>query len=350
MDRKYQVFVSSTYDDLQRERQEVMHVLLELDCIPSGMELFPAADEDQWSLIRGVIDECDYYIVVIAGRYGSIGPDGISYTEMEYRYAAEQGKPVIAFLHATPDSIPSRFVEETDDGRAALQRFRDLVRKKVCKEWTTAHELGSVVARSLNWLRKTHPGIGWVRGDRVSSDAATTEILRLRNEVEELETTLERTVTQAPPGTEGLSQGNDPFDVRYSLSLQDEYDFRKVEVSRSISLNWNQIFHSVSPLLIQESTESSMRIALNDRILPDAKKRLSHDSEFGRHKLITLAIDRDCYGTILVQLRALGLIKVNTERPRSVKDTATYWTLTPYGNTVMNRLRAITRQNVDQNE
>ena len=40
MDRKHQVFVSSTYEDLQKERQEVMHVLLELDCIPSGMELF----------------------------------------------------------------------------------------------------------------------------------------------------------------------------------------------------------------------------------------------------------------------------------------------------------------------
>ena len=42
-DKKYQVFVGSTYQDLQEERQEIMHALLELDCIPSGMELFPAA-------------------------------------------------------------------------------------------------------------------------------------------------------------------------------------------------------------------------------------------------------------------------------------------------------------------
>lgn len=63
--KKYQVFVSSTYEDLKPERQEIMHALLELDCIPSGMELFSAADEDQWSLIKGVIDDCDYYVVVI---------------------------------------------------------------------------------------------------------------------------------------------------------------------------------------------------------------------------------------------------------------------------------------------
>ena len=51
MERKHQVFVSSTYKYLVKERQEVIHALLELDCIPAGMELFPAADEDAWSLI-----------------------------------------------------------------------------------------------------------------------------------------------------------------------------------------------------------------------------------------------------------------------------------------------------------
>lgn len=45
MERKYQIFVSSTYEDLKKERQEVIHALLELDCIPSGMVLFPAADK-----------------------------------------------------------------------------------------------------------------------------------------------------------------------------------------------------------------------------------------------------------------------------------------------------------------
>lgn len=57
-----------------------MQALLELDCIPSGMELFPAADDDQWTLIKRVIDDCDYYIAIIAGRFGSAGPEGKSFT------------------------------------------------------------------------------------------------------------------------------------------------------------------------------------------------------------------------------------------------------------------------------
>ena len=85
MEKRYQVFVSSTYQDLQEERKEVMQALLELDCIPSGMELFPASNEDQWSLITRVIDDCDYYLLIIGGRYGSCNEEGVGYTEMEFR-------------------------------------------------------------------------------------------------------------------------------------------------------------------------------------------------------------------------------------------------------------------------
>lgn len=76
--------MSSTYLDLIAERRAVIQALLELDCFPAGMEVFTASDEDQWTLIRDVIDSSDYYVVVVGGRYGSISVEGISYTEMEY--------------------------------------------------------------------------------------------------------------------------------------------------------------------------------------------------------------------------------------------------------------------------
>ncbi|HTW67536.1 MAG TPA: DUF4062 domain-containing protein [Bryobacteraceae bacterium] len=96
MEKRYQV---STFEDLQDERREVMQALLSLDCIPTGMELFPAADDDSWELIKRFIAGCDYYVVIVGGRYGSVGPDGKSYTEMEYDYAVDAGLPVLAFLH-----------------------------------------------------------------------------------------------------------------------------------------------------------------------------------------------------------------------------------------------------------
>ena len=129
MDKRYQVFISSTYADLQEERQEVIQARLELDCIPAGMELFPAASEDQRTLIKKVIDDSDFYMVIIAGRYGSLGPDGLSYTEMEYRYALDSGKPIIGFVHRSLGDLAASRSESTDEGKAKLGAFRDLVQK-----------------------------------------------------------------------------------------------------------------------------------------------------------------------------------------------------------------------------
>jgi hypothetical protein len=102
MEIRHQVFVSSTYVDLMEERQAIIQALLELDCIPAGMEMFVATDEDQWDLITKVIDLSDYYLVVIGARYGHVTPEAISYTEKEYNYAVKSGKPIIAFVHTKP--------------------------------------------------------------------------------------------------------------------------------------------------------------------------------------------------------------------------------------------------------
>jgi len=111
MDRKFQVFISSTYEDLKSERSEVVQALLEANCIPQGMELFPASSLTQWEFIKRVIDDCDVYVVILAGRYGSLGFDDegrqVGYTEMEFDYAVKSGKPVITLLYENPLSLPS---------------------------------------------------------------------------------------------------------------------------------------------------------------------------------------------------------------------------------------------------
>jgi hypothetical protein len=91
---KYQVFISSTYRDLIDERERVTRAVLEMGHIPVGMEMFSAADEEQWKIITRHIDESDYYVVIVGHRYGSI-TDGISYTRKEYEYALSQRIPVL---------------------------------------------------------------------------------------------------------------------------------------------------------------------------------------------------------------------------------------------------------------
>ena len=119
---KYQVFISSTYKDLIEERKQVLQVLLKADCIPAGMENFVATDDEQFNVIKNVIDLCDYYILILGRRYGSINArTGISYTEMEYNYAIERGIPVLVFSIDDSAEIDPEKVEKDPIKKALCQ-------------------------------------------------------------------------------------------------------------------------------------------------------------------------------------------------------------------------------------
>ncbi|MBI2413860.1 MAG: DUF4062 domain-containing protein [Deltaproteobacteria bacterium] len=341
MEKRYQVFVSSTYQDLQEERQEVMHALLELDCIPSGMELFPAANESQWSLIKRVIADSDYYILILAGRYGSCGPEGISYTEMEYRYALSIDKPIIAFIHKDPEMISVKKCEATQEGKEKLLAFRALVEQKLCKKWANPSELGSVVSRSLIQLIKTTPAIGWVRADELPDKEATLELLKLRRQVEELQTELSHARTTAPKGSEDLAQGEELHFFKFIFESKDE-EYNAKYWNCEIEITWNNIFGAVAPLMINEASDRSLKSALDNFVKTCSMPLLEQKKELKGQRMYTFSLNGDDFQTTKVQLRALGLI-TKSEKVRSVKDIQTYWTLTPYGDDMMTRLRAIRR-------
>jgi hypothetical protein len=166
IDKRFQVFVSSTYKDLIDAREQVTEQLLRSRCIPSGMELFTASGRPPWDVIKAAIDTTDYMILILAGRYGSVGKDGRSFTEHEYDYAEELGIPVLAFLHEAPDMLPARHV---DTGAAAkkLDAFRRKVgdsERHTVQFWSDARDLAQKVGTAIPEAIRTEPRPGWVRG------------------------------------------------------------------------------------------------------------------------------------------------------------------------------------------
>ncbi|WP_025596128.1 DUF4062 domain-containing protein [Agrobacterium tumefaciens] len=181
MDVKYQIFVSSTFVDLQEERRRVIEMILNMGHIPIGMEAFQASDSTQWEYITRRIDESDYYVVIIAERYGSM-ESGKSYTQMEYEYAVSKEIPVAAFL--LDDEVRKTWPldrAETDK-RPQIETFRDIAKKKLVKAWRNPDDLGGKVALALNELFKDKPRLGWVRAHNVASTQVVEEIARLSEE------------------------------------------------------------------------------------------------------------------------------------------------------------------------
>lgn len=352
MEKKYQVFVSSTYTDLIDERKEVIQALLELDCIPVGMEMFPAADDDQWSLIKRLIDDCDYYILIIGGRYGSINSEGISYTQMEYEYTISKGIPVISFLHNDPGAIVSSKTEKDPNSIKKFEEFKEIVKQKLCKNWETPSDLGSKVSRSLVRLIKDRPMVGWVKASFVTSEDTATEILKLKNQIEILNKQIKANTEQAPSGTEKFSQGGEIVNLNYQLNTnrrKDSLDFftpdRDLRTSQqSVGVSWNEIFKEIAPLMIDEASDDSLRQKIlyhlrsaNAKAEAELLKTNDHDNIQARY------LDDNSFQQIKVQLRALGLI-AKSDKKRSIKDSDTYWKLTDYGDYQMTKLIAIERK------
>lgn len=340
MDKIYQVFVSSTFTDLQEERKEVMQALLELDCMPAGMELFPASNDDQWTLIKRVIDACDYYLLIIGGRYGSTNEKGISYTQMEFEYALETGKPIISFLPKKPEDIPSGKCEKDPEKQKKLEEFKELAQKKLVKYWDSPEQLGSIVSRSMIKLIKDFPAEGWVRAGSAVDEKSVKEIARLQKENAELQNRLKAIAFEAPKGSETLSQGDDEIIVRFTMKAWHAKNQKYYTLSRELVCTWNELFMAVSPDLINEGSERKILSALNSFIIDNADEVIEEAQKKGYSSFGNLEIDETVYNIIKVQLRALGLICLS-EKKRQVSDKGTYWKLTPYGDNIMTQLLAI---------
>lgn len=190
MEKKYQVFISSTYTDLIEERKRVRDTILSMLHFPVGMEIFGAADEEQWEIIRDTIDSSDYYVLLVAHRYGSVINDGvdagISYTEKEYRYAKEKGIPILAFL--IDDSAPVQPANIEKENLEKLEAFKKEVKTgRLVEWWTTPDDLAQKLSISLHKQidRKKRPG--WVRADSFNIEESHAEILTLNKHVRDLE-------------------------------------------------------------------------------------------------------------------------------------------------------------------
>lgn len=177
MIKRYQVFISSTFVDLKDERKKIMESAYRMDCIPIGMELFPATNDSQFEFIKKLIDESDFYIIVIAGRYGTCPEySEVSYTEMEYDYAIQQNKPIIALIHDKPETISLEKSETTVKGKKKLELFRKKIKNsKLVQYWEKIEDLPTLIPQNvLHAMRNYNSQVkGWTRSD--------IDVLRLSN-------------------------------------------------------------------------------------------------------------------------------------------------------------------------
>ncbi len=188
MDRKLQVFVSSTYEDMKPERQAAVEAILTAGHIPAGMELFAAGEESQMATIRRWIDDSDVFMLIFGGRYGSIEPkSGLSYIETEYDYAITKGKPVFAVV-INEAALEAKVREQgtavmETEHQDQLKAFRQKALARICSRFEDCKDIKLAIHESLGEIQNRRQLDGWVKASEVpSTQGLLSEIDRLTNE------------------------------------------------------------------------------------------------------------------------------------------------------------------------
>lgn len=322
MDKRYQVFISSTYSDLKEERGKVMQTVMSLDCIPAGMEFFTAIDSEQLEFIKRIIDDCDYYILIIGGKYGSMTEDGISYTEQEYNYAVSKGIRVIAFLHENINQLTTDKIELDQNKREKLEVFRDKVKTgRLVQFWNNADDLNGKVAVSLTKTIKTYPAIGWVRGNTPANEETLQEINELRKEVDEL-----RKYKQEKESYNCEIEDIASLDEKISFSGTHGTSHCQWE----ITLSWKDLFSLISPYFLEPQNDYYAKEIISKVLV----------EETGRSHTYHPEICSKDFQTIKIQMRVLGLMHIAPAQTTK-GGQALSWSLSKKGVILMNNLRVI---------
>jgi hypothetical protein len=192
--KKYQVFISSTYEDLQDVRIDIMHTILDTNNIPVGMENFSASNDRGWGIITQTIDNSDFCVLIVAGKYGTVDEKtGKSWTEKEYDYAKKKKVPVLAFIRDN-DKIPPTLFESDAHTKNKLNNFIEKIKTdRHIKSWKESIDLQSSVVLALNSeIKRLEPQVlGWYRGNNtVIEKESITEIKKGNNIV------IEKSVTE----------------------------------------------------------------------------------------------------------------------------------------------------------
>lgn len=342
-DVRYQFFVSSTYDDLRPERQQVIEAILELGHIPVGMEVFPSAEDSPWEIVKRTISQSDYYVVLSAGRYGSCDVDGVSFTEREFDFATELGMPIVGFLAARPFDRAELFRDDDTTARAKLSAFHAKIRTRHIRTWNSPSDLGLQTSKAIINVVAAYPRVGWIKADKAKSieDFEQIEALReelveheeeatqLRKQVSELQTLISSTVLphdEIQPDL--LSQGDDITSVVFKATINGE---RK---RSAIAVTWDEILAVIGPSLFQ------MRMSRGYDGRFEFEKPLH---EFIREKpgfddAASIKLSTSSMDSLLFQFKQLGLMMIQTTR-----EGKTWWTLTPKGEARVTKLLVATK-------
>jgi Domain of unknown function (DUF4062) len=297
VNKKLLVFVSSTYKDLQEERQAAVQAILKAGHIPAGMELFAAGDKSQLETIYNWIDECDVYMLILGGRYGSLDKEtGLSYTELEYDYARSKNKPFFSVV-IKPEALEAKVrtkgtgAIETENPKL-LKDFQEKVLSSMSSFFEDIKDVKLAVYESLGDFALDPELSGWISGKEVPDVAA------LRSEIDSLKAT-NATLEAKASKSRLATKNSDPIDFE---------ELQRILISTQITIPkecW------------EPPKKEDVKVTLHAALLQEADRLVA-----GVTSYTTNEYSRYLYYSLLPKLQVLGLAE--NEKPPGTSTRRSY--------------------------
>lgn len=325
-EKRYHVYISTSfYGDVKAERLKMEYVLLNIGVFP--WEFNERRTSLNTAQARRQIDDCDYVIFLLGGKYGDVSASGISYMHLDFLYALNKQKTILSFIDAVPEQRTALEQETTPDMVKKFTSFREQMKNEsqYCIEYNGLLDLERAVRNTFVKAMRETPALGWVRPK--DNDVLQQEIQRLRKKVAKLEQSLIQTAYEInTPATEVSSGTKDEkISVGYRTHAYQDGNLKDIHPQRQMT--WMQLLNILAPHFKQPTLENSFLRILNHYLestaLDDAREVLPR-----AHAVARTQIDARSLQQIKLQMKWNNWIV-----PQHDSDSGSriYWELTAEG-------------------
>lgn len=258
LDKRYQVFITTSGKEMQPERMAVSQTLIGMGFFSWGLEQRTPLST---AFARRQIDDCDYVLLLLGSQYGEQSVSGVSYLNLEYIYAVTKQKPIIVFMHESPDSRDAGLKEDVPILKEKFNEFRHQLQKEVEQvvNYRTLRDLELAVRSYMPQMLERYPVVGWVRPQSIQV---------LQDEIDHLKTKL------AQVSIEHGQKEADPFLTLPKVSLHEvlNFDYRMhayqdgnfKELSPIREMTWAEMLEILTVEFRQPTPEDFFSKALNE--------------------------------------------------------------------------------------
>lgn len=270
--KRYQVFLITSGDDTRAERMVLSQSLMAIGCFSWGLEQRTPLST---TLARRQIDECDYVVVLLGGKYGEQSISGESYMHLEIKYATSRQKPMLVFMHDKPEQLDSKLVENRIELRQRFYQLREELKQCTHFTYHSARDIDMLVRIQMPKFIEKNPQVGWIQATQISTLIEKINSLENRSSQQGKQTLLKPVIDSKGTKLKKIVEskgGNfenlprvalyNEVDIDYTIQAYQGGNFRNIDLIRTFT--WLQLIDLFAPYFLKANTEDIFNKVMND--------------------------------------------------------------------------------------